>query len=175
MGLWFLLFLRRRKLGIVPNWKVAGAVALSFALMAADVFTGALGLQPGLNETRLATGLLVGYSLSLLIGPVLAGINTQEATKSTLGWADLGVGFFLTACLWPLIFYAPGWMFYPITILEGLSVIGAYAIVWGVLIAYTLFAARNRPTPWWLWAGGGAAISLTQAVLMGALRIRLGI
>lgn len=175
MGFYSLLVLMRRKLGIVPNWKVATVMVVSFALMAGDVFSGALGWQPGFNETRLATGLLVGYSLALLMGPVLAGINRDEATKSRLGWRDLGLGVFLVACLWPLLFYAPGWMFYPLVIFEGLSVIGTYAVVWGVLIAYITFAARNKPVPWWLWVGGGIVISIIQAVLMGTLRIRLGI
>ncbi|MGC8893404.1 MAG: DUF2085 domain-containing protein [candidate division WOR-3 bacterium] len=174
-GFYFLLVLRRRKLGIVPNWKVAIAIAVSLAIMAGDVLTGLQGWQAAANERRLATGLLTGYSLALLMGPVLAGINRNEATKSNLGWADLGLGAFLVACLWPLLFYTPGWMSYPLTIFEGLSVIGAYAVVWGVLIAYTTFAARNRPIPWWLWIGGGVIVSLIQAVLMGALRIRLGI
>lgn len=175
MGLYFLLVLRRRKLGMIPNWKVASVIVVSFALMALDVFSTALGWQAGFNETRLATGLLVGYSLALLMGPVLAGINRDELAKSDLGWADLGLGAFLAACLWPLVFYAPGWMFYPLLIFEGLSVIGTYAIVWGVLIAYTTFAVRNRPVPWWLWTGGGIIISIMQAALMGALRIRLGV
>lgn len=169
------MVLRRRKLGIVPNWKVITVIAVSFALTAGDVFSGALGWQPGFNSTRLATGLLTGYSLALLMGPVLAGINRDEAARSRLGWADLGLGAFLVACLWPLVFFAPGWMFYPIVIFEGLSVIGTYAAVWGVLIAYSVFAARSKPVPWWLWAGGGIVISVIQAILMGALRIRLGV
>jgi hypothetical protein len=175
MGFYFLLVLRRRKLGIVPNWKVATVIVVSFVLMALDVFSGALGWQPGLNAVRLVTGLVTGYSLALLMGPVLAGINRDEATGSRLGWGDLVLGVFLVACLWPLLFYAPGWMFYPLVIFEGLSVIGTYAVVWGVLIAYTVFAARNKPVPWWLWMGGGIIISIIQAVLMGTLRIRLGI
>ena len=175
MGFYFLLALRRRKLGIVPNWKVVTVIVVSLLLMAGDVFSGALGWQPGLNAVRLATGLVTGYSLALLMGPVLAGINRDEATRSNLGWRDLGLGVFLVACLWPLLFYAPGWMFYPVLIFEGLSVIGTYAVVWGVLIAYIVFAARGKPVPWWLWMGGGVIISVIQAVLMGALRIRLGI
>ncbi|MEO0145257.1 MAG: DUF2085 domain-containing protein [candidate division WOR-3 bacterium] len=175
MGIWFLLVLRRRRLGIVPNWKTIALILFFFALMAGDVFSAALEWQPGFNATRLITGLLVGYSLALLIGPVLSGINRDETTKSSLSWADLGLGAFLVACLWPLIFYAPGWMFYPIVIFEGLSVIGAYALVWGVLLGYTTFAARGKPTPWWLWVGGGMVISVAQAVLLGFLRIRIGI
>ncbi len=175
MGFYFLLVLRRRKLGIVPNWRVAVVIVVSLALMAGDVFSGALGWQPGLNSVRLATGLATGYSLALLIGPVLAGINKDEAAKSGLGWTDLGLGAFLVLSLWPLLFYAPGWMFYPLVIFEGLSVIGTYAVVWGILIAYTMFAARNKPVPWWLWISGGIIVSAIQAILMGALRIRLGI
>lgn len=72
---------RHRRATEPPSvWLIAAAVAMIGA-MAYDGLTSYMGLRQTTNDIRLATGLMTGYGLSLIVVPMLNGQLWREARR----------------------------------------------------------------------------------------------
>jgi uncharacterized membrane protein len=132
---------RKHESGFPPWWAlVIGVIGLG--LMGLDGVSSYAGLRPTTNEIRVITGLLAGSALPLILVPMFNYQawkfgSEERIIKSPADFLGYIAAIFGT---WALTQITPGWLFWPLFILNGLAVAFAFIYV-NAILALLL--------PWW--------------------------
>lgn len=182
VGLLYQLSLGRR--GGLPPRRLLGVLGLFLLLFAVDginsyltFFSGVPGLYPPQNGLRLATGILLGISISAILVPVFNQVAWREwdPHPAFSSWRQLGslVG---AAALVSLAIASENPLFsYPLALLSTASLaatlILAYGMLWVIILKRdNLFSNWRELLPVLIL---GALAALAQIALVDALRYYL--
>lgn len=72
-----------------PDWIVFGAAIAGVLAYAADALSSYLGLRDTSNALRLASGLLMGASIAILLLSALSALHGTEGARRSFSWKDL--------------------------------------------------------------------------------------
>jgi hypothetical protein len=174
--------LRRGRSGSFPRWPILalfGAFGLMFAVDGLNsylhFFPNAPHLYPPSNPLRLASGLLLGLAMGVL---VYTGFNqavwTDWLPRPALerGW-HVGVLLLAGGGMALLVLWENPLVLYPLAIASGLSVLGLLTVVYTVM-AVIVLRRENRARSWRdvaLPAALGFSLALAQIGLIDWVRL----
>jgi uncharacterized membrane protein len=137
----YLLALGRGRAAKIPPWSITIFLGLLIVAMGIDGFNslfldiGGYNVYTPQNELRVITGLGMGLTLGTF-AVVMFNVSLRHRPRDdqrVIGnWVEVLGAFAVSALLYALVFFAPGWLFYPLAIF---SVLG----IAGVLFATNLF------------------------------------
>ncbi len=131
----YLLVLGRKRAAKLPPLPITVLFGSAIVLMGIDGFNsmaldlGGYNLYTPRNTLRVASGLGMGMALGtfmLVIFNLSLRYDAQREQRVVRSWAELVGACVVAGLLYTLLFFAPGWLFYPLAIF---SVVGIIAVL----------------------------------------------
>ncbi len=162
LSLLVIVLLERKIKGEFPSLKIVLAAVGVFLLMGADVVLSVLGLIESGNTIRLATGLLTGWFMALLLFPLANNVmfgkfikrNYLDSRKKFLIWILSGIAAII------IFIFTYKYIF---ILWSVISILGL--ITFTALILFILFFSLNRR----LLGSIGSAKKYIIAIIMGLI------
>jgi uncharacterized membrane protein len=87
----FLYWVARKRSGRgdMPDWIVLGAVVVGVLAFAFDALSSYLGFRDTTNDLRLASGLMMGVTIGVLLLSVISAMNGERKRGRAFAWTDL--------------------------------------------------------------------------------------